>query len=122
MTMLSWHIYRLHGHDSAMDESGPDGEPNQTAMLQRVARGDEKKHAESGIHSKNHLLIFGLIRLPTPSRRPQRHHQRVNAEQKNQSEDNKRNAEQAHTCCWIHVDLLICSRLSDLRGILFVTF
>jgi len=103
VTMLGGGVDGLHSHDPSVDNAGPNGEPNQTAVLQRVPRSKEKKYSESGIDAENHLLVMKLIGLPAPSRRPKGHHERVNAEYENQANENQDNAEIAQPCSIVHV-------------------
>ena len=91
--MLSGHIHRLDGHDAAVDEARPYGEPNETPVLQRIPRRKDQKYAKSGIDPKDHLFILRLIGLPPPSRWPPGHHERVTTNKKNQTEDNQRHTE-----------------------------
>jgi hypothetical protein len=88
MTVLHRRVKRLIRHDSGVDNARPDGEPDQAAVSQRVSRSQQEKNSESRIYAENHLFILGLVRLPTPSRGPEIHHQRVNAEKENQAHEN----------------------------------
>src|SRR5271170_6974420 len=87
MPMLGGRLQRLNSHDSCMNQTRPDGEPDQAAMLQRISRCNQKKYSERGIHSEDHLLVLGLVGLPAPARRPEGHHHRIDAEDEYQARE-----------------------------------
>src|SRR5262249_20837760 len=89
MTVFDWHPRCLDSHNSPMNETRPHGEPDQAAMPQRIPRSYQKKYSERRIYSKDHLLVFRLIGLPSPARRPPSHHQWVDTHEENKTEDNQ---------------------------------
>lgn len=52
----------LDGRDSGVNEAGPNREPAQSVMPQRISRGVEKKKAECCVDAENHL--FGRWSAP----------------------------------------------------------
>src|SRR5689334_16703502 len=52
-------------------------------MLGGTKRRDQQKQAERRIYPENHLLVLRLVRLPAPPARPQKHHERIHTNQKN---------------------------------------
>ncbi len=93
MAMLLGCRKRLHGHDSSVNQAGANGEPNEAEVPQGVSSGQQQEHAQRGVHAKDHLLVFGLLGLPTPPRGPRGHHERVDANDENQTYEDKDNAE-----------------------------
>jgi hypothetical protein len=96
--MFGRSVEGLYGHNAGMNETGPDREPDQAAVLQRISRGNEQEDAESGIDAEYHLFVLGLIGLPAPTGRPPRHHEGIYGEKKNQANENQGYTQKAQLC------------------------
>src|SRR5580658_463178 len=89
VAVLCGSVERLRSHDARMHQARPNSEPDQAAILQRISRSEEQEYSQRRVHSENHLLVFRLIGLPAPAGRPPSHHQRINAQNKNQPNENQ---------------------------------
>src|SRR5260370_25144516 len=75
-------------------------------MLQRISGGNDEKYPKSCIDAKNHLLILGLVRIPPPSGRPPRHHERINTHEENQPKNDQCHSKKTYPCFEIHASPL----------------
>src|SRR2546422_928292 len=58
-------------HDDGMNNAGPDSEPNEAQVTDRVPCREEEEDAKSDIDTENHLKVRRLLRLPGPPARPE---------------------------------------------------
>ena len=82
----------LDCHQGAMHNARPDSKPDQAAVRERVTRRAQEKHPERGVDRDNHLKIFGLARMPRPTRRPN-YCKRVEPKQGNEAHEKQREAQ-----------------------------
>src|SRR5271163_4503086 len=72
----------LRGHNGCVHEARPCRKGDQAAILGWITRSKQQENTECGVYAKDHLLVFRLVRLPSPPARPKKHHQRVDTKQK----------------------------------------
>src|SRR5215468_224624 len=71
-------VQGLSRHNCSVHNARPDRERNQTAMLRRVARRQNKKYTQNRIDPADHLqVVLAVPPMPDPPRRPDQAH-RVN--------------------------------------------
>src|SRR5215472_7888011 len=115
-------VQGLSRHNCSVHNARPDRERNQTAMLRRVARRQNKKYTQNRIDPADHLqVVLAVPPMPDPPRRPDQAH-RVN-EKEDHAESTQCQFEQVvfgyasgGHCC--HVNLLCTGagqRLSPAR-------
>src|SRR3989449_9200515 len=73
-------------HDDGMNNAGPDSEPNEAQVTDRVPCREEEEDAKSDIDTENHLKVRRLLRLPGPPARPEAV-QHENAQEQEESEN-----------------------------------
>src|SRR5262245_61620586 len=85
-----------------MDHARPDGEPNEAAMLRRVASRIDQKCTQHGIYSANHLQVkLAFTPMPNPPRGPNQT-ERIYQEE-DYAEDDERSFEQRFAGGVVHL-------------------
>jgi hypothetical protein len=58
----------LHTHDARMNDTGDDGEPDETEVLGRIPRCRHEEHTKNEVNPDHHLeIVFPLTAMPHPS-------------------------------------------------------
>src|SRR5215510_9620524 len=100
---------RLARHDEGMDDARADREPNEAAMLGRIASGIDQKCTQHGIYPANHLQVKpAFTPMPYPPRGPNQT-KWINQEE-DYAEDDKRGFEQHFAGGVVHLDSPIFQR------------
>src|SRR5262249_33953118 len=71
MTALGRIAEGLNAHDPPVNHARPYGEPDDAFVSVGISCGDEQKHAQRRIHSKDHHQIVRMSLSPSPARGPE---------------------------------------------------
>src|SRR5258708_39821027 len=89
MTAFFHVVERLKGHDAAMHQARPDGEPDEALVGLGISRGQEQKHAQRRIDGDDHHQVVRVPMSPGPAGGPD-NAQWINAEYESQADDDQR--------------------------------
>ena len=81
---------RSHRHDAAVNNARPHSKPNEAEVCERIARCGNKEHTERGINANDHERVVRVACVPRPTQPGD--HQRVNAENKNDADEDEGDA------------------------------